>query len=505
MSRNGSGTFAVINTFSAGASITASGHNTNWTDAALEITNSLAVDGQSTMTGQIKAANGSVGAPSWTFGTDLDSGWYRIGANNIGAAVNGAKVLDVATTGLSVTGTFTLSGASILAAQSQSYDGTVALPAYSFTNDLDCGWYRIGANNIGAAVNGAKVLDVSTTGLNVIGTVSQNGTALSPFAQGVGMVNGTIVESHTGNAVTFSILTLAAATPSATDPVTFGFRNSAVNNGNYTAIQVTAGLTLTISSGSTMGFASGVAGKLWIVAFNDAGTVRLGVINCLSGTNIYPLGQVPIASSTAEGGAGAADSAQTFYANATITSKPYCLIGYASYETGVGPPGAWSGSPTRIQLTGYGVKLPGDVIQTLISYTSGASTGATAVPLDNTIPQNTEGDQFMSQAIVPSSASNILEITSQSYTANTNGGTHVNALFQDSSANALAVGGTTPGANAIGNISLLWRMLAATTSSTTFKSRLGSATGTTTFNGASGAGLYNSTLASYIKVSEIVA
>lgn len=57
-----------------------------------------------TATGVASFADGAVGAPGITFASDTDSGLYRIGANNIGVAVNGAKVLDVATTGLAVTG-----------------------------------------------------------------------------------------------------------------------------------------------------------------------------------------------------------------------------------------------------------------------------------------------------------------------------------------------------------------------------------------------------------------
>lgn len=50
-------------------------------------------------------------------------------------------------------------------------DGTFALPYFSFASDPDSGMYRIGANNLGLAVNGANVLDISTTGLGVTGTV----------------------------------------------------------------------------------------------------------------------------------------------------------------------------------------------------------------------------------------------------------------------------------------------------------------------------------------------
>ena len=50
----------------------------------------LELDGTTTMTGPVLAANGTVSAPGVTFGSDLDCGLYRIDANNIGAAVNEA-------------------------------------------------------------------------------------------------------------------------------------------------------------------------------------------------------------------------------------------------------------------------------------------------------------------------------------------------------------------------------------------------------------------------------
>lgn len=110
MSRNGSGVYTKVNTFVAGNPVTAAGHNQNWDDIAAEITNSVATDGQTSMTGPLKAASGTVSAPGITFASDPDSGLYRIGSNNVGLGVNGAKVLDVATTGLSVTGTLAASG-----------------------------------------------------------------------------------------------------------------------------------------------------------------------------------------------------------------------------------------------------------------------------------------------------------------------------------------------------------------------------------------------------------
>jgi microcystin-dependent protein len=110
LARNGSGTYTVVNTFVAGDTITAASHNQNWSDLASELTNSVAADGQTTLTGPIRAASGTAAAPGVTFGSDTDSGLYRIGSNNVGVAVNGALVVDVATTGLAVTGNASATG-----------------------------------------------------------------------------------------------------------------------------------------------------------------------------------------------------------------------------------------------------------------------------------------------------------------------------------------------------------------------------------------------------------
>lgn len=134
---------------------------TPWTRTSqnLHVGGTLIVDGAATLaalsmaaltlSGVLKAADGTVGAPGISFSADLDSGVYRIGANNVGVAVNGAKVLDVSATGLGVTGTV-LNG-----------NGAVGAPAYSYSSDPDTGTYRIGANNLGIAAAGAKVLDIA--------------------------------------------------------------------------------------------------------------------------------------------------------------------------------------------------------------------------------------------------------------------------------------------------------------------------------------------------------
>lgn len=140
--------------------------------------------GTVTLGGVTLGPNGAVGAPSYAFTNDADCGMYRIGTNNIGLSAAGAKVLDISATGLLVVGT-TLSG-----------DGTVALPGLGFSGDTDCGMYRIGADNVGIAVAGAKVLDIATTGLTVTGTITTSATTFLHRTTGT-LANGAAAQAGT--------------------------------------------------------------------------------------------------------------------------------------------------------------------------------------------------------------------------------------------------------------------------------------------------------------------
>lgn len=86
--------------------------NSDLDDIADALTGSLPTDGSKGMDSgaQMIADPGSVSAPGIVFTGDIDSGWYRIVANNWGLALNGAKVVDFSTTGIAITGTLTVSG-----------------------------------------------------------------------------------------------------------------------------------------------------------------------------------------------------------------------------------------------------------------------------------------------------------------------------------------------------------------------------------------------------------
>lgn len=150
--------------------------------------------------------------------------------------------------------------------------------------------------------------------------------------------------------------------------------------------------------------------------------------------------------------------------------------------------------------------LSGSVIQIANTVTGATASGSTAIPQDDTIPQKTEGDQFMSLSITPHNSSNNLkiDIVFNAVFSSQNGTV---ALFQDSTSNALAVGtmGVTGTSTIMGNCTFSWYMAAGTTSSTTFYVRAGSGSGTTYFNGGSSGRQFGGVLASSITITEFKA
>lgn len=145
------------------------------------------------------------------------------------------------------------------------------------------------------------------------------------------------------------------------------------------------------------------------------------------------------------------------------------------------------------------------VIQRVSTLNTTSTTGSTVLPFDNTIPQNTEGDQYMTLAITPKNSANILVIEASLPVANTaaSGSEMGMALFQDSTANALACTSSIVVANQQVNTHLRYVMTAGTTSTTTFKIRVGSnSAGTTTTNGISGGRIYGGVQVGSIIITE---
>ena len=144
------------------------------------------------------------------------------------------------------------------------------------------------------------------------------------------------------------------------------------------------------------------------------------------------------------------------------------------------------------------------VVQAVNTQIGTVATGTTIIPFDNTIPQITEGTQVLSLAITPTSASNLLIVSVVLNFSYSIMNTVSFALFQDSTANALAASAEF-GSTATGmiNSGLVHKMTAGTTSATTFKVRIGGETaGTFTLNGFSGGQIFGGVMTSSMTIME---
>lgn len=102
MARNGSGVYTKVNTFVSNNPVTAAGHNQNWDDLVTEMTNSVAADGQTSMTGPLKASSGTAALPSHTFASDPNTGGYRSASDEYSIAAGGSQIVAVSSAGIDI-------------------------------------------------------------------------------------------------------------------------------------------------------------------------------------------------------------------------------------------------------------------------------------------------------------------------------------------------------------------------------------------------------------------
>jgi len=169
------------------------------------------------------------------------------------------------------------------------------------------------------------------------------------------------------------------ADPTAGNPIRIPFRDVTLANGDPVVVAVTSALSIsTFATGATLGSSNSTPFRLWLVAFNNAGTVVLGLINCSSGGTITTLNETAQISSTAM--SGSATSAGVFYTpnGTTITNKAMRILGYVEYSAGLATAGTYGIVPTTLQLFGPGIKKPADTVQTVYATATSTTSGTGA-------------------------------------------------------------------------------------------------------------------------------
>lgn len=177
--RNSSGNYSLPsgNPVVSGTTITSTNENAFRSDVASELTLSLDRNGRGAMLAPLQCSNGTVAAPSLTFGSDTDTGLYRIGANNPGLAVGG-----VLNQSWSSTGAIFARGLTV----NQSQSNTAAFTATG--NGTGHGVVGLGSGASAGAFTGIGVLGVGTTDTPGIAGIGGAGNSIggSFLADGTG-------------------------------------------------------------------------------------------------------------------------------------------------------------------------------------------------------------------------------------------------------------------------------------------------------------------------------
>jgi hypothetical protein len=257
----------------------------------------------------------------------------------------------------------------------------IAFPAAATAGD---GWNILIQHAAGSAsitLTGANGGSDQTLTAGQAAVVSSNGTALSVLVVPAASASATGGSYNYSGTLSASVASNALTVSASGGTVTF--RSSTVTSGAQNTRSVSSP-SITLSAGSTLGFTASEAGRIYIYALDNAGTVELAL--CRVGN----LDESALHSTTAEGSAGGADSASTLYSTTARTSVPVRLIGIIEITTG-STAGNWSSAPTKLSLYGPGVHRTGDIVQTVtatktdtFSWTGTAWTDITGLSLSIT-------------------------------------------------------------------------------------------------------------------------
>lgn len=329
-----------------------------------------------------------------------------------------------------------------------------------------------------------------------------SGNYIRPAGQPV--TTGTVIDATVFNALTADLATALTgsmprdgqAPPTANLPMG-GFKLTGLANGSAAADSITYGQAQSLDSAVAATAQSGSA--QWLTSVSGTNTITG---NASPAITAYAAGQifrfVP---------AGANTGAVTLQINGVGTAQSVTKNGTLPLVTG----DILAGSIVTVVYDGTRFQLLKSdrrgVVQRVEAtpYTTYAST-TSDLPLDDTIPQISEGAEYLTASITPTRTGNRLVIEAFLTLGADAARNAVVALFQDSTANALtAMAVQVPSNTAVMPAVIQHEMAAGTTSSTTFRIRVGrgGGAGSITLNGTGVSRMFGGVSACRLSVAEI--
>ena len=224
--------------FVSGQVISSSGVNANMAEIITELSDSASRSGKGGFTAPVRGADGAVGAPTFSFTSDTDSGWYRIGANNLGLALGGVKKIDATTTGVTfangitvTTGGLTVAEGNVTLSQADAQRINKSGGAF-VAGTLDNNYVEFVTSNVSRLViDSAGVFDFQAGRLTDVGTPTDGTDAVTKtYADALVSVATTTMTASTGFNLTTNSVRLSGNT------VTVHMLAVATTGGNYNTI-----------------------------------------------------------------------------------------------------------------------------------------------------------------------------------------------------------------------------------------------------------------------------
>lgn len=275
--------------------------------------------------------------------------------------------------------TFTVNAKGLITAASNT---AIAIPFSQVTGTVPINQGGTGQTTKAAAFDALSPMtavgDTTVGGTSGTGTRFPVGTdnfaAIADSVQSLGLIYAPVYSNGDQNnlvristtvgssALTVSVGTSLSSTNFAS--ITFPAYTSGSQTGNST-VRVTSNLSMVVSSGSTLGQRSNVAEYIYVYLINNAGTAEIAVSSTL-----YDQG-LPY-NTTAEGGAGAADSRTAIYSSTARTAVPMLLVGRILITEATA--GTWNTNASRISMFPFATSNPSGNLPSVTKYTSGSGT-----------------------------------------------------------------------------------------------------------------------------------